>query len=84
MPDIEVETEERLETVTIEFYCSVCGKGICSNYTPSKTRGRGQPYFNADPCNCQTDQIEELEQEVRKLEDKINELEQELENAQRD
>ena len=40
MPEVSVE---------IEVFCS-CGNGICNNTTSGKTRGRGQPYFNVEPC----------------------------------
>lgn len=78
MPDIEVETEQGYETVTIEFYCNSCGRGICGNYHSGKTNLRKQAYFDADPCSCLTDRIEELEGEVHTLEDKIDDLEMEL------
>lgn len=77
MPEIEVETEEGSEKVNIEFYCSACGKGICNNYTAGRTFGRGQPYFHAEPCDCQTKTIAELEKEIEDLQEQIIETEQE-------
>ena len=78
MPDIEVETEQSYETVTIEFYCNDCGRGICGNYHSGKTHHRKQAYFDAEPCSCLTNRIKELEDEVRTLEDTIDDLEMEL------
>ena len=40
MPEIEVN---------IEVFCS-CGNGICNNTSVGKTRGRGQPFFEVEPC----------------------------------
>jgi hypothetical protein len=80
MPEIEVETSEGLEEVNIEFFCSQCGDGICSNYLAGKTYGRKQPFFHAEPCSCQTDRIKELEAENEELQKTIDSLSIEVED----
>ena len=40
MPSIDVE---------IEVYCS-CGAGLCRQTSVGNTRGRGQPFFEVQPC----------------------------------
>ena len=43
MPEISVD---------VEVYCS-CGEGLCRQTTSGQTRGRGQPFFEVQPCeNC--------------------------------
>ena len=47
MPAIEVD---------IEIFCARCGAGICNNATPGRTKGRGQPTFEIEPCQkCLSD-----------------------------
>ena len=67
MPEIMVNTENGEEYVNIEFYCSKCGQGICRLCDPGKTRCRSQPYFTVTPCECQSKQIDELEDKVERL-----------------
>lgn len=41
MPSVEVE---------IEVFCKRCGIGICNNTNVGRTKGRGQQYFEVEPC----------------------------------
>jgi len=36
--------------IDIEIFCARCGAGICNNATASRTKGRGQPCFEIEPC----------------------------------
>ena len=71
MSDINVK-------VNIEFYCSECGKDICCKYSANETIGKDQPYFDAEPCDCQTDRIKELEGLVDDHEKTISDYEEEI------
>ena len=43
MPSIEAE---------FELFCGGCRAGICNNATEGKTKGRGMPYFEIEPCDA--------------------------------
>ena len=50
MPSVEVE---------IEVYCKGCGRGMCNNTRVGKTNGRGQEYFDVEPCEYCLDKAKE-------------------------
>ena len=73
MPEINVNVECEAE-VNIEFYCAECGRGICSNASPGRTKRRGQPFFDITGCDCMKDRIKELEEENKDMENELEEL----------
>ena len=37
-------------TLEFEVFCGKCGAGLCGNCTEGKTRGRGTPFIQVEPC----------------------------------
>lgn len=52
--------------VNIELYC-ICGNGLCNNATAGHTRGRGEAFFEIEPCEkCLEKAKEEGKEEAEK------------------